>query len=353
MDQYLSHAVRVLFDKYTVYKPNRTGVDSLSRFGGQTEYDLSEGFPLATTKKIPFKHVVHELLWFLSGDTNIRKLLKNEVHIWDDNAFHHYLRSQGRQEEVRPYTQQWVDEKTAFISKVIDDDEFAIKHGTLGDVYGKQWRKWKTIEGAEIDQIRKVAETLRKSPNSRRLMVSAWNVAEVDNMALPPCHSIFQFNVAGDKLDCNMYQRSADMFLGVPFNIAGYALLTHIIAEQVGLKAGRFVHSFGDAHFYCGRGERGKWYNDSLRDLKTRVRGASTAEDFLQIKEHIEQNAPVEENLEQGLDHVTGIIEQLARKPKNLPVLRITPKKLEDLTVDDFELKSYNPHPTIKRMMAV
>lgn len=353
MRQYLEHSRKVLTDKHTVYKPNRTGVDTISRFGGQTEYDLSDGFPLVTTKKVPFKHVAHELLWFLSGDTNIRTLLRNGVHIWDDNAFYHFLKGQGREREVRPYTQQWADEKADFIGRVQTDDEFARVHGTLGDVYGKQWRAWKTSDGKEIDQLDKVVRMIRESPGSRRQIISAWNVEEVDNMALPPCHSFFQFNVAGDSLDCNLYQRSADMFLGVPFNVASYALLTSVIAQQTGLKPGRFVHSFGDAHFYCGRGERGAWYGINIGDLKEAISKCSSTGDFVRLKDHIESAAPQEAGLERGLDHVTGIIEQLAREPKKLPRLKIVNKRLEELTADDFELSGYDSHPTIKRTMAV
>ncbi|MGV8131671.1 MAG: thymidylate synthase, partial [Candidatus Pacearchaeota archaeon] len=335
MEQYLDHSIKILTDKHTVYKPNRTGVDSISRFGGQTEYDLSEGFPLATTKKVPFKHVVHELLWFMSGDTNIRTLLRNGVHIWDDNAFHHFLRRQGRDKEVRPYTQQWNDEKAAFIGCIQNDEEFAREYGTLGDVYGKQWRAWKTPSG-EMDQLDKVVKMIGNSPSSRRQIVSAWNPSEVDSMALPPCHAFFQFNVADGKLDCNMYQRSADMFLGVPFNVASYTLLTHIIAGQTGLKPGRFIHSFGDAHFYCGRGERGAWYERNLGEIKEVVGKSSSPDDLLRLKTYIESVAPAEVGLEVGLDHVTGILEQLSRNPKKLPHLKIAQKSLEDLTAEDF-----------------
>ncbi len=349
MKQYLDHSLRVLSDKNTIYKPNRTGVDSLSRFGGQTEYDLSDGFPLVTTKKVPFKHVAIELLWFLNGDTNIRTLVNKGVHIWDDNAFYHHLKRNGRNTQVLPYTQQWTDEKAAFIDRIKNDDDFARSEGNLGDVYGRQWRAWTGPNGQNVDQITKVINSLRNSPSSRRHIVSAWNVPEIDSMALPPCHSFFQFNVAEDKLDCEMYQRSADMFLGVPFNVASYALLTHIIAQQTGLKPGRFVHSFGDAHFYCGRGERGRWYGSNLEEVKEGVK----EKDFSALKELIEREAPAEEKLEAGLDHVTGILEQLSREPKKLPRLAIANKRLEDLTVDDFELFGYNPSPSIKRTMAV
>ncbi len=352
MYQYLSHSLKVLSDKNTVYKPNRTGVDSVSRFGHQNEYDLSEGFPISTTKKIPFKQVVHELLWFLRGDTNIKYLVNNGVHIWDDNAFQHFLIRQGRM-DIKPYTQEWIDGKGEFIERIKVDDGFSKFNGTLGDVYGKQWRKWRNYEGGQIDQIKKTIESLRNFPNSRRHIVSAWNVAEVDSMALPPCHSLFQFNVSDGKLDCQLYQRSCDMFLGVPFNIASYALLTHIVAQQTGLKPGSFIHTFGDAHFYCGRGKRGEWYSKNLQALKLMLGECSKDSDFLELTKFIEGSAPVEEPLENGLDHVTGILEQMARMPRKLPKVKINNKDLEELTVEDFELIDYEPHPHIRRMMAV
>jgi len=246
-------------------KTDRTGTGTKSVFGYQMRFDLSEGFPLTTTKRLHLKSIVHELLWFLSGDTNIRYLNENGVSIWNE----------------------WADE-----------------NGDLGPVYGHQWRSWPTPDGRHIDQIANVIEQIKLKPDSRRHIVSAWNVAEVDEMALPPCHCLFQFYVADGKLSCQLYQRSADIFLGVPFNIASYALLTMMVAQVVGLEPGEFVHTFGDAHLY--------------------------------------------------LNHVEQAETQLAREPLALPVMTIAPK--DDLfayRLEDFVLEGYEPWPHIKAPVAV
>jgi thymidylate synthase len=247
-------------------KGDRTGTGTLSVFGYQSRYDLSDGFPCLTTKKLHLRSIIVELLWFLKGDTNIKYLTDNGVKIWDE----------------------WADE-----------------NGDLGPVYGHQWRSWPAKEGGTIDQIANVVHQIKTNPNSRRLMVSAWNVADVDNMALPPCHSMFQFYVANGKLSCQLYQRSADTFLGVPFNIASYALLTMMIAQVCGLEAGEFIHTMGDAHLY---------------------------------NNHIEQ---------------TNLL--LTREFRTLPTMKINPnvKDIFDFTIDDFELINYDPHPHIKAAVAV
>ena len=249
-----------------VFKDDRTGTGTYSVFGYQMRFDLSEGFPLVTTKKTFLKGIIHELLWFLSGSTNIKYLVDHDVHIWDE----------------------WADE-----------------HGELGPVYGSQWRSWPGPDGKTIDQISRVVEDLKTNPDSRRHIVSAWNVAEVDEMALPPCHSLFQFYVADGRLSCQLYQRSADIFLGVPFNIASYALLNMMIAQVVDLEVGDFVHTLGDAHLYSN---------------------------------HIEQAD-----------------KQLLREPRSLPTIRINPevKDILDFKISDFELLEYDPHPGIKAPIAV
>lgn len=247
-------------------KEDRTGTGTLSVFGYQMRFDLSAGFPLVTTKKLHLRSIIHELLWFLRGDTNIRYLRDNKVSIWDE----------------------WADE-----------------NGELGPVYGYQWRSWPTADGRHIDQISQVIDQIRNNPDSRRIIVSAWNVADVEHMALPPCHAFFQFYIADGRLSCQLYQRSADIFLGVPFNIASYALLLQMMAQVTGLQAGDFVHTFGDAHLYLN---------------------------------HLEQ---------------TDL--QLSREPRALPVMRLNPevKQLFDFTFDDFELQNYDPHPHIKAPVAV
>jgi thymidylate synthase len=249
-----------------VQKSDRTGTGTISCFGYQMRFDLAEGFPLVTTKKLHLRSIIHELLWFLKGETNIQYLKENNVSIWDE----------------------WADTE-----------------GELGPVYGKQWRRWETTDGRVIDQISWLIEEIKRNPDSRRLVVSAWNVGEIDKMALAPCHCLFQFYVAEGKLSCQLYQRSADTFLGVPFNIASYALLTMMIAQVCDLDVGDFVHSFGDVHLY---------------------------------NNHIEQA------------HL-----QLSREPRPLPTMKITPsvKSLFDFKIQDFTLENYQPHPHIKAAVSV
>ncbi len=248
------------------YKEDRTGTGTYSVFGYQMRFDLSEGFPLVTTKKVHLRSIIHELLWFLKGDTNIAYLKDNGVSIWDE----------------------WADEQ-----------------GNLGPVYGYQWRSWQTASGAAIDQISKLIDQIKRNPDSRRLIVTAWNPADVDKMALPPCHAFFQFYVADGKLSCQLYQRSADIFLGVPFNIASYALLTMMVAQVCGLKVGEFVHTFGDAHIYSNHLEQAKL--------------------------------------------------QLSRDLRPLPTMNINPqvKDIFGFSFEDFELLNYDPHPHIKAPVAV
>lgn len=264
MKQYLDLLKRVRQDG--VYRPDRTGTGTWSVFGHQMRFDLGQGFPLVTTKKLHVKSIIHELLWFLTGDTNIRYLREHGVSIWDE----------------------WADEQ-----------------GDLGPVYGRQWRSWRAADGREIDQITDLVTMIRKNPDSRRLIVSAWNVADIGEMALPPCHCLFQFYVADGKLSCQLYQRSCDIFLGVPFNIASYALLTMMVAQVSGLKPGDFVHTLGDAHLY--------------------------------------------------VNHLDQADEQLTRDLRPLPTMWINPAvtDLFAFTFDDFELRGYDPHPHIKAPIAV
>lgn len=264
MQQYLALMEHVL--NHGTRKDDRTGTGTLSVFGHQMRFDLRAGFPLLTTKKVHLKSVIHELLWFLRGESNVRYLRENGVSIWDE----------------------WADE-----------------NGELGPIYGVQWRSWSTADGRRIDQISDVVREIRENPNSRRLIVNAWNVGELERMALPPCHAFFQFYVAEGHLSCQLYQRSADIFLGVPFNIASYALLTSMVAHVTGLKPGEFVHTLGDAHLYSN---------------------------------HLEQAR-----------------QQLTRAPRPLPVMRLNPAvhSLFEFRYEDFELLHYDPHPAIKAPVAV
>lgn len=264
MQQYLDLMRRILDDG--AEKTDRTGTGTKSVFGHQMRFDLSESFPLLTTKKLHLRSIIHELLWFLTGDTNVQYLHENKVTIWDE----------------------WADEQ-----------------GNLGPVYGHQWRKWESADGRIIDQVTQVIEQIKTNPDSRRLIVSAWNVGDIDKMALPPCHLLFQFYVADGKLSCQLYQRSADVFLGVPFNIASYSLLCMMMAQVCGLKPGEFVHTLGDAHLYSN---------------------------------HLEQTEL-----------------QLSREPKALPRMLINPEvnNLFDFKFEDFELVDYDPHPHIKAPVAI
>lgn len=296
-------------------KSDRTGTGTISVFGYQARFDLQKSFPLLTTKKVPFGLIKSELLWFLHGDTNIRYLLEHKNHIWDEWAFKKYIESAdyqgpdmtdfGRRSLVdEDFAEQYKLEKSKFDQSILNDDEFAKKYGDLGFVYGAQWRHWQKRDGGIIDQIKDVIEMIKTTPDSRRMIVSAWNPEDVPTMALPPCHTLFQFYVNDGKLSCQLYQRSADLFLGVPFNIASYALLTHLIARETGLEVGEFVHTFGDAHIY--------------------------------------------------LNHLDQVKEQLSRKPQAAPQLVInSDKSIFDLDVKDIVVENYQPLPAIKAPVAV
>lgn len=288
-------------------KGDRTGTGTKSVFGRQIRFDLNDGFPAVTTKKLFLRGIIHELLWFLQGDSNIEYLVKNDVHIWDEWPFKAYLQATG-QDVPQTGSDDWSAKLQEFTERIKEDHEFAVKHGELGPIYGYQWRHWPDGKGGEIDQISEVIETLKNNPDSRRIIVSAWNVADIQEMAkagLPPCHSLFQFYVIDGKLSCQLYQRSADTLLGVPFNIASYALLTMMVAQVTGLKLGEFVHTFGDTHIY--------------------------------------------------LNHLEQVKLQLSREPRPLPTMKINPeiKSIFDFKIEDFNLEGYDPYPAIKAPIAV
>lgn len=322
MDEpYLEHAVKILTDKRTGYKPNRTFVDTISRFGHQTEYDLDQGFPLLTTKKLNTRAITHELIWMLNGNTNIQYLKDNNVGIWD----------------------AWADQD-----------------GELGPVYGKQWRSYegvdhKTKEIVQVDQLKEVMEDIKEKPYSRRHIVSAWNPPQIKDMGLPPCHMMFQFNVQDNELSSHLYQRSGDHFIGVPFNVASYSMLTKWMAKFMGYEPGMFVHTMGDGHIYCGPGERGAWYGENLNELKKQVKRAYNSADksnYLDVKQWIEEKAPSYDGKDRS-DHVPKMLLQLSREPRDAPQMEVRGKSLEDLTAEDFRLKNYNPHKGIKADVAV
>ena len=294
MKQYLD-LCRTILEKGNS-KSDRTGTGTISRFGHQMRFDLNEGFPLLTTKKVYLRAIIHELLWFVKGDTNIKYLVDNDVRIWNEWPYKAYTKSDD-------YKGESIEE---FVEKIKNDNEFAAKYGDLGPVYGRQWRGFGFDDNSGfVDQLANVIDQIKTNPDSRRLIVCSWNPLLIDQMALPPCHTLFQFYVNDGKLSCMLYQRSADVFLGVPFNIASYALLTMMVAKICNLELGEFVHTLGDAHIYTN---------------------------------HLEQ-----------------INKQLKRTPRSLPkmIIKGNQKNIEDFEFDDFELVDYNPHSGLKGTVAV
>ncbi|MED3625492.1 thymidylate synthase [Neobacillus thermocopriae] len=299
-------------------KDDRTGTGVLSVFGYQMRFDLNKGFPLLTTKRVPFRLVVSELLWFIKGDTNIRFLLQHNNHIWDEWPFKKYVESEEyngpdmtnfahRSQQDEEFAKVYQEEKEKFCNRILEDDEFAKKWGSIGPAaYGAQWRSFQGPYGS-TDQLKEVIEQIKSNPDSRRHLVVSWNANQFSHgeALLPPCHTLFQFYVADGKLSCQLYQRSGDIFLGVPFNISSYALLTHLIAHECGLQVGEFIHSLGDAHIY--------------------------------------------------LNHIEQVKTQLSREPKPLPTLKLNPevKSVFDFNMDDIQIIGYDPHPTIKAPIAV
>ena len=301
MKQYLD-LVRHIRDHGTI-KEDRTGTGTVSIFGYQMRFNLADGFPLVTTKRVHLKSILHELLWFIKGDTNIKYLVQNGVGIWNDWPYQNWLRETGQAQNLQMYSSEWRLVMKEFIERIKSDDTFARQYGDLGPVYGKQWRNF-----GGVDQLTNLVNDIKTNPDSRRLIVSAWNPQDIPVMiksGLPPCHSLFQFYVVEGRLSCQLYQRSADVFLGVPFNIASYAILTIMIAQVTGLRPGDFIHTFGDAHLY--------------------------------------------------LNHMEQVDEQLSRAEFDLPELKINPSitSLFDFVFEDFELQNYMSHEPISAPVAV
>ncbi len=288
-------------------KEDRTGTGTLSVFGYQMQFDLQKGFPLLTTKKVFMNSIIHELLWFIAGRTDLKYLAERNVHIWDEWPYKAYLKKNNMPVPASS-SEEWKTGLKQFIERILQDEEFSKEYGDLGPIYGYQWRHWKTPDGKKIDQLKDVVNQIKKNPDSRRLIVSAWNPADIEEMAiagLPPCHCLFQFYVANGRLSCQLYQRSCDSFLGVPFNIASYSLLTIMIAQVCGLKPGEFVWTGGDTHLY--------------------------------------------------VNHLEQVDEQLSREPRPAPSLKINPDvtDLFQFTFEDITVENYDPHPAIKAPIAV
>jgi len=337
MQQYLELVDTVLSDG--TYKPNRTGVDTISSFSEHYEVDLQDGYPLLTTKEMDgyrWNSMLHEVCWYLSGEEHIREL-REETKIWD----------------------AWADDE-----------------GRLDTAYGRFWRRypipeadaqlegetwpdaahrWVTEEAdgrRTFDQLQYVIDTLAESPNSRRLVVNAWHPANAAVSTLPPCHYSFVFNVQGDRLNCHLTQRSGDTALGIPFNIAAYSLLTKVIAQQTGFEPGTFAHTVVDAHVYCGRGARGEWYADNLETLQAKLAAVDDREEYLEIKAWLESEAPPEADGDERLDHVPGLLEQLSREPLEHPTLEVADVSIDELSYDDVELRDYESHDGIEFSVA-
>lgn len=359
--QYLDHSRAILTSHNSLYKGGSKEVPIISLFGYQNEYDLREGFPLVTTKKMAIGSLIHELTWFMRGETNIKYLVDNKVPIWTRDAFNFNLESMVKEgifpEGLAKYSPDWQKALSEYEQNIRENPDFAQRWGNLGPVYGSQWRNWKSVgeDGKEVvvDQFSKVIENLRKKPTSKKIILTAWNPGELSRMALEPCHMFFQVDSDSKVLDLQMYQRSCDQFLGVPFNIASYAMLTQVIAQQAGLEARRFIHTFGSAHFYSGTGERGAWYGKNLPELQRRVKQCTKPEDYNEVLSWINKNALPEEQGREGYDHVTAILEQLTRTPKKLPTMTIADKPFYELKKEDFKLEGYEPMPKIERKMAV
>lgn len=310
--QYLDLLKDVMKNGYKKPVFNNPGVTIKSVFGRQIRFDLSQGFPLLTTKKVFLRGILHELIWFLKGSSNIKYLVDNDVHIWDDWGYKGYKAAQMKNEKLKIKNDKKILSQEEYIEKIKNDKKFAEKFGELGPVYGVQWRRWPASDGREIDQVKWAIEKIKKTPQRRHIVISAWNPEFVYEMAkpgqsvaLPPCHTLFQFNVINGKLSCQLYQRSADLFLGVPFNIASYALFTMIFAHLTGYPAGEFIHTFGDAHIYS--------------------------------------------------NHFDQVKEQLKRKPRPFPTMKINPKlkDIDDIKFEDFTLEGYDPYPPIKGEVTV
>ncbi len=392
VQQYLDHAKAILTSPRSNFKGGSKESGIISLFGYQNEYDLTKGFPLLTTKQMPAKSksMFTELLWFLKGDTNIKYLEDKGSPVWRADVFNYNLDKMVEAgiypKGMQKYSPEWTAAKEDYGNRIKEDSNFAGQWGDAGPIYPKQWRRWSKFSPVEnqgqvyiknergvfvpvqgkiyqekfIDQVRAMIEGLKKKPTGKKHILTGWNVADIEDMSLPPCHLLFQATAnENGEMEMQLYQRSCDMFLGVPFNIAQYAALTQIIAKEAGMTPKTFVHTFGDAHFYASIGERTEWYKENFSEVQGKINEAVSLEDrkgdksgYLEVVELINKNAPADGNME-NYDHVTAILEQLANDPLELCTLEIADKPFDKLELEDFNIINYQSHKRIKREMCV
>lgn len=369
VEQYLEHSKKILTSPRSNFKGGSKGSGIISLFGYQNEYDLRGGYPLLTTKEMSTNSMFHETIWFLKGDTNIKYLEDNNVKVWRADAFQHNLPKMIEEsifpKWIKKYSPDWDKALAEYGQRIREDPEFADRFGDAGPIYGQQWRRWEYFDKelnkfVEVDQLENMIEGLKKKPTGKKHIVDAWNPGDTPKMSLPPCHVLYQATANEEgELELQLYQRSCDMFLGVPFNLASYAALTQIIAQETEMTPRTFIHTFGDSHFYTGVEKRTLWHRENFREFQNKVEKAIGVEEkrgdksgYLEVKDWIDKNAPSDGNIEK-YDHATAILEQLSREPKSLPNLNISNKSFEELTVDDFVIEGYDSHPPIRRKMAV
>lgn len=383
-EEYLNHAREILSSPYSQVKGNSKDTGLISLFGGESHHDLQEGFPAVTTRKLPIKWATHELIWFLRGDTNIKYLEDNGVSVWRKDTFQHNLPEMVKEgifpDGLIKYSPDWEKAIEDFGQMVKEDSEFAQRWGDAGPVYPGLWRHWPkympiSLNGEQlykkngepvqlqlyqkdengIDQIAEFIEKAKKNPASKRHIVSAWEVAEVPNMSLPSCHTMYQLNVNERRgtLDVKLHQRSGDYFLGISANKVQYSELTIALAQQLGLKPGRFIHSFGDAHFYFPLGNTFDFFSQNFDEFQQKVRDVKNRSEYLGVLDWVVKGSNETDPNKNIYNHVTAILKQMSREPYHKAKMEIANKPLEKLTIDDFKLTGYQSHPKIFRKMAV
>ncbi len=348
MEQYHELLKGILKEGDVTFEP-RTQEHTIGLAGWQSVYDLREGFPLLTTKKISLRLPFEELLWKFRGERGVKSLFDRNVHIWDENAFDHYLKRNGLREKMPKHSQEWENGFEEYKKRLVNDPN-AEELGDLGPVYGYQWRHGFKRKGEEIDQLKEVIDRIKSQPYSRYHLMTAWNPSDLPDSALGPCPMIHHFHVFGDNLDLHEYQRSCDSFLGVPFNIAQDSLLNHLVAKETGFKARKFIHTYGNVHIYLGVSPRADFWTDSenVREFKERFKSVQRREEYRDVADWYLKNAPEEDKINQGKDHVPFVLYQLSLTPKKLPTIELKGVNFWDAIYmkagDVAEIKDYNPH---------